>query len=155
MGEPFKGEASGSDKRYGFAKVGTNDKLTIVEAPIDLLSYMSIYHYHGLSHLIKDDHILSLGGVSDMSLKQYLQDHPEVKSIQLGLDNDKAGNEACNSIYKNYSDKYQIKRISFQQKDFNEVLKADLVALNLKRAKQMQELQEEANIEQGQECETA
>lgn len=155
MGEPFKGEASGSDKRYGFAKLGTNDKLTIVEAPIDLLSYMSIYHYHGLSHLIKDDHILSLGGVSDMSLKQYLQDHPEVKSIQLGLDNDKAGNEACNSIYKNYSDKYQIKRISFQQKDFNEVLKADLVALNLKRAKQMQELQEEVNIELGQECETA
>lgn len=155
MGESFKGEAAGSDKRYGFAKVGTNDKLTIVEAPIDLLSFMSIYHYHGISHLVKEDHILSLGGVSDLALKQYLQDHPEIKSIQLGLDNDKAGNEACSSIFNEYSEKYQIKRISFKQKDFNEVLKADLVSMNLKKAQQMQNLHEEITNDLNQECEPA
>ncbi len=153
-GEPFKGEASGSDKRFGFAKTGTSDRLTIVEAPIDLLSFMSIYRYHGVQHLIQDDHILSLGGVSDVALKQYLRDHPEIKTIQLGLDNDKAGNEACNSIYKNYSEKYQIKRISFKEKDFNEVLKADLAAMNLKRAEQLQaQPLEENELSQG--CEPA
>ncbi len=154
-GASFKGEASGSDKRFGFAKIGSNDRLTIVEAPIDLLSYMSIYHYHGLGYKIQNDHILSLGGVSDVALKQYLMDHPEIKQIQMGLDNDTAGNEACNDIFKQYSSKYKIKRISFKEKDFNEVLKADLVNMNLKKVEQLQtQLAEPAN-ELNHECEPA
>ena len=94
IGTPFKGDAALSDKRFSFAKVGSGDTLTVVEAPIDLLSYMTIYKIHGLIHLIEAEHILSLGGVSDVALEQYLKDHPQIKNIRLGLDNDQVGKQS-------------------------------------------------------------
>lgn len=126
MGAAFKGESRNSDKRFGFAKVGSNHILTLTEAPIDVLSYMTIFKLHGREDKIKDEHILSLGGVSDVALEQYLCDHPEITDIQLGLDNDDAGNSACQKITEKYSDKYNIRRIQMKQKDMNEVLKADI-----------------------------
>lgn len=81
QGNAFKGEASQSDKRFSFFRVGSNHILTVVEAPIDLLSYMTIYKIHGLEKMIEHEHLLSLGGVSDIALEQYLFDHPEVTHI--------------------------------------------------------------------------
>ena len=126
IGNPFKGDAALSDKRFNFAREGTGDTLTVVEAPIDLLSYMTIFKIHGLSRVIETEHILSLGGVSDVALKQYLTDHPEIKNIKLGLDNDEVGNKACEDLFQKYSGQYKLKRIFFQQKDFNEVLNKDI-----------------------------
>lgn len=134
VGEPFKGEAYLSDKRYSFSRPGTNDHLTIMEAPIDLLSYMTIFKIHNLSNLIENEHLLSLGGVGDIALIQYLEDHPEITKISLGLDNDKAGNEACEQIYKQYSSKYQVERIQIKEKDFNETLIKDMERMQLRQA---------------------
>nr|WP_243167783.1 DUF3991 and TOPRIM domain-containing protein [Anaerocolumna cellulosilytica] len=152
IGNSFKGDASLSDKRFGFAKAATGNTLTIVEAPIDLLSYMTIYKIHGLSHMIENEHILSLGGVSDVALFQYLKDHPEIEVIRMGLDNDEVGNKACEEIFKKYSVAYEVQRITFQQKDFNEVLKADIQKLNQKR--EMEKAQESSSV-QADEYETA
>lgn len=126
VGKQFKGEVSQSDKRFGFAREGTNNVLTVMEAPIDLLSYMTIYKIHGLEKLIEHEHLLSLGGVSDIALEQYLYDHSKVTMIQLALDNDKVGNEACNAIYEKYSSQYKVQRIHMNEKDMNEVLIKDL-----------------------------
>lgn len=134
IGNSFKGEASGSDKRFGFARAGSNNILTIMEAPIDLLSYMTIYKIYRREKMIEKDHLLSLGGVSDVALEQYLYDHPEITEIKLGLDNDKAGNEACQKIYEKYSSQYQVTRIGMKGKDMNEILKEDI-----KRVLAMQE----------------
>lgn len=134
VGEAFKGEASLSDKRFGFARTGTNNVLTIMEAPIDVLSYMTIFKIHNLSHLIENDHLLSLGGVSDIALVQYLEDHQEITKIKLGLDNDEVGNDACNRIYQQYSYKYEIERIYIKEKDFNETLIKDIEKLQLRQA---------------------
>jgi hypothetical protein len=150
LGEPFKGEAALSDKRFGFARAGTNNVLTIMEAPIDLLSYMTIFKNHSLSHLIENDHLLSLGGVNDIALIQYLEDHPEITKIKLGLDNDKTGNEACERIFHQYSKQYAIERIQIREKDFNEALIKDIEKQQLKQAMQLQQannLQYEEELE--------
>ena len=140
VGEPFKGEAALSDKRFGFSRPGTNNVLTIMEAPIDLLSYMTIFKNHNLSHLIENDHLLSLGGVNDIALIQYLEDHPEISKIKLGLDNDKTGNEACERIFHQYSRQYAIERIQIREKDFNETLIKDIEKQQLKQAIQLQHM---------------
>lgn len=139
IGNAFKGEVTGSDKKFGFARAGSNNILTIMEAPIDLLSYMTIYKTHGREKLIEKDHLLSLGGVSDVALEQYLYDHPEITEIKLGLDNDKAGNEACQKIYEKYSSQYKIRRIKMNQKDMNEVLKKDIERMVARAQKVRQE----------------
>ena len=138
IGDPFKGDAASSDKRFGFARVGSNHVLTVMEAPIDLLSYMSIFRLHNKSHIIEKDHLLSLGGVSDNALIQYLEDHPEITKIRLGLDNDIVGNEACEKIFKQYSGKYQVERIGIREKDFNETLIKDVKKFQMIRIKQLQ-----------------
>lgn len=125
-GTPFKGEVSGSDKRYGFSRVGKSKVLFVAEAPIDILSYLSIFQYHNLEDRVKNEHLLSLGCTADNALEQYLHDHPEIEHIKLGLDNDVAGNDGCKRIIEKYGDRYEIERIKFEEKDINEVLKADI-----------------------------
>lgn len=143
--EAFKGEASGSDKRFGFSRVGKGDTLFVAEAPIDILSYVSIHKYHGLEHMIKNEHLLSLGCTADNALEQYLLEHPEIKIIKLGLDNDKAGNAGCRKIYEKYSSQYQIRRINIKEKDINEVLIKDLERMAVIRKEQ--QVNHEAELE--------
>jgi hypothetical protein len=140
VGEPFKGDAALSDKRFGFARVGSNNVLTIFEAPIDLLSYMTIFKIHNAAHIISNDHLLSLGGVSDTALIRYLEDHPEITKIRLGLDNDQVGNEACMNIHQLYSMDYEIERIQIKEKDFNETLKVDIEKIHQRQL--MEQLQQ-------------
>lgn len=147
--EAFKGEAAGSDKRFGFHRVGTSNTLFVAESAIDVLSYISIYQYRNLERMIKRDHLLSLGGTTDIALEQYLFDHPEVTHIKLGLDNDRAGNEGCEQIKDKYSSNYEVERINIKEKDMNEVLIKDMKKrMEVKQYKQQQYvLQEEAEVE--------
>lgn len=125
-GNPFKGEAFGSNKRYGFSRQGKGKVLFVAEAPIDILSYLSIHKIHNRMELVEDEHLLALGCTADNALEQYLLDHPEVTDIKLGLDNDEAGNDGCAKIYEKFGGKYEIKRIKLREKDMNEVLKKDM-----------------------------
>lgn len=149
IGNVFKGEASGSNKSFGFCREGSNNILTVVEAPIDLLSYMTIYKLHGLENMIAKEHLLSLGCTADNALEQYLFDHPEVDTIQLGLDNDAAGNDGCQKIFEKYSPNYHIKRIHMKEKDFNEVLEADMKRMAKKQLEQIKTCEEEEQLESG------
>ncbi len=121
-GAIFKGDVEASDKRFGFKRIGTNNVLTITEAPIDLLSYMTIFAKHNCNELIANDHLLALGGLSTFSIRQYLDEHPEINEIKLGLDNDEHGIKKCVRIYCEFSDHYSINRLNFRAKDINLIL---------------------------------
>ena len=58
-----------------------------------------------------------------MALGQFLEDHPEVKHVNLRLDNDPAGRIAMSTIYKLLTDKYDVCPLPpLSGKDYNDTL---------------------------------
>lgn len=102
-GTAFKGEASGSDKRFGFClECANSETVHVFEAPIDLLSYATLLKRWGQNW--RAVNLLSLGGVAarkdgglPVSLEQYLL-HRNTKKVILHLDNDGPGRAASASI---------------------------------------------------------
>lgn len=93
QGEPFKGNVDGCDPRYSFHFTGQSDTVYAFEAPIDLLSFISIYQRDWQQHSY-----VSLCGVAEHALLQLLADNPQITRIGLCLDNDKAGIQAIERI---------------------------------------------------------
>lgn len=89
QGEPFKGNVDGCDPRYSFHYTGQSDTVYVFEAPIDMLSFLSLYRQDWQRHSY-----VSLCGVADYALLQLLEENPQVKKVGLCLDNDKAGLKA-------------------------------------------------------------
>lgn len=92
---PFKGEASGGDKRYGFCLRAANKdatKVVVLESAIDVLSYASLLRMRDINY--KSVHILSLGCAADCAIVQFLADYPTIEEVELCLDNDIGGREA-------------------------------------------------------------
>ncbi len=119
----FVGEVANSDKNYGF-NLSSNDvssKVYVFESPIDAMSHMTLTKQVGLDYT--NQNRLSLGGVSDKALEQYLKDNVHIKEITLCLDNDEAGRDATDKIFNKFKDKYIIK-VNFPKegKDYNEYL---------------------------------
>lgn len=113
----YKGEASGSDKRYSFSLCLPRQPPTVhvFESAIDLLSYATLEHRAGRDW--RGDALLSLAGVFQrkrekvlpVALKQFLEDHPSVKTVCLHLDNDAVGRSAAHGIMEALADKpYQV-----------------------------------------------
>jgi hypothetical protein len=96
--EPFKGEASGSDKRYGFCMLAETptEEVVVTESAIDAMFYATLEKMTNKKY--QKHHILSLGCAADSALMQFIADHPEVKNVVLCLDNDKGGREATAAI---------------------------------------------------------
>ena len=89
----FKGNAPNGIPEYSFHRTGTDDTLYLFEAPIDMLSYISL-HKDGWKQ-----HSYAAGcGVSDRVLFQMLIDNPNLERIYLCLDSDDAGQKAANRI---------------------------------------------------------
>jgi mRNA-degrading endonuclease HigB of HigAB toxin-antitoxin module len=97
-GVQFRGDVSGSDKAYGFSIEGDKSRVVVFEAPIDLLSYRTMYPND-------KSNLLALGMVADMPLDKYLEEYPEIKNISLALDNDRAGFDASLDIKRKYKEK--------------------------------------------------
>ena len=119
QGEPFKGNVDGCDPRYSFHFTGKSDTVYVFEAPIDLLSFISLYQSDWQQHSY-----VSLCGVSERALLQLLVDNPQVQKIGLCLDNDKAGIQARERIKgilteRGYGNVFSL---FSQQKDWNEDL---------------------------------
>ena len=126
------GDAAGSDKSFSFRTNAKGRKLHVFECPIDLLSYLTLIKMQTANWL--SEPMLSLGGVYEpnkdpakwklpVALQNMLQDHPEVTSIALHLDNDAAGKSAAWAIEGLLRDKYNV---SYEPpprgKDYNEYL---------------------------------
>lgn len=119
LGSSFKGDASGSDKRYSFRLLAREptDTVHLFEAAIDLLSYATYLKYEGKDY--KSENLLSLSGVYQpkkeikdskipIALTTFLNANPHIKTIVLHLDNDKTG-RLCTATLKELLQKdYQI-----------------------------------------------
>jgi hypothetical protein len=92
---PFRRDVAGSDKRYGFGHTGTSGKLYVFEAPIDLLSYISLHKENW-----GNDSYIALGGVSPAALSHFLKQNSGIREVCFCLDNDRAGHEAVQRIGK-------------------------------------------------------
>ena len=113
----YRGDVAGSDKSYGFSHRGTDNQLFVFEAAIDLLSFIQLFPKDW-----KKRSYLSLGGVSSMALMVFLSERPQITSVFLCLDNDQAGNEACEKLAGEISEGYSVIRLKPSRKDWNEIL---------------------------------
>ena len=134
IGTDFKGEATGSDKRFSFSIPAKteSDTLHLFESAIDLLSYATIRKAEGMDW--QSDHLLSLAGVYKpkaelqesslpLALKQYLGDHPGIRKIVLRLDNDRTGRMAAKALTEMLSGNYTVvARFPPDGKDYNDYL---------------------------------
>ena len=112
----YKGEVTGSDKRYSFSIVENRSAGTVhlFESAIDLMSYATLLHMTGRDW--KQDALLSLAGVYKtnrenvvpVSLSRFLTDYPGIKTLRLHLDNDEIGRGAAKGIMDGLKDKYEI-----------------------------------------------
>ena len=110
MNSSFKGDASGSDKRYSFRLLADKptDTVHLFEAAIDLLSYATFLKCEGKDY--KSENLLSLSGVYQpkkeikdskipIALTTFLKANPHIDTIFLHLDNDKTG-RLCTAALK-------------------------------------------------------
>lgn len=86
-GKAFRINVEGSDPRYSFGCYGGGaDTLYVFEAPIDLLSFLTLY---------PDDwqrqSYVSLCGTSEHAMLRALELHGGIRTVALCLDNDEAG----------------------------------------------------------------
>lgn len=127
----YKGDASGSDKRYSFHMKGVvgNPHLHVFESAIDLLSHATLEKQRGFDWT--KDSLLSLAGVYVVkregvvpkALEHFLETYPDVKIIHLHLDNDEVGRGAAAGIMKGLKKQYQIwNQPPLEGKDVNEYL---------------------------------
>lgn len=87
--DPFKFVVPGSDERYGFTKKGSNHRLLIFEACIDLMSYITIQSMKNPLYLHNtEDHFISTNGHKYEPIRTYLREHPEIDQIVFCVDND-------------------------------------------------------------------
>lgn len=94
-GKPFKREVPGSDKSWGWLLRGESaNRVYVFEAAIDAASYCSILAAEGIDAFRGCDY-LALGGLMGKPLENYLARNPQVRSVTLMLDADRAGQEAA------------------------------------------------------------
>ena len=92
-GSHFRQTLPGSEKEYSFHWQGANGKLYAFEAPIDLLSYISLHPEGWQEHTY-----VALCGVSAAPIHRLLETQPQLEEITLCLDNDEAGHNAARRI---------------------------------------------------------
>lgn len=118
-GRVFKQDVAGSKKEYSFSLSGTSGIVNVCEAPIDVLSYMSLQKIHGIPVV---DSYVSLGGVTDKALDRFMKEHPDIHKIRVCTDHDEAGEGALKRIYEKYGERCNVTRHRPTYKDFNEDL---------------------------------
>jgi len=148
MGNGFRCDCAGSDKRYGFNMTAymPSERLYLFEAPIDAMSHASIENaVTGDITAWKRDNRLSLAGTTDKAIPFFLNQHREVRELVFSLDNDQAGCEAAVLLARKYADKGYSTRIESPiGKDFNDDLAAFLA--KQKQEKRTNHLHRDADI---------
>ena len=121
FGKPFRITVAGSDTNYSFSHFGNDGKLFVFEAPIDMLSFITLNPNDWKNHSY-----IAMNGVYESALLKALEGHSGLKNIYLCTDNDEGGIEAAERLSdilraKNYENVF---RILPQNKDWNEDLKS-------------------------------
>ena len=119
FGEGFKRNVTGCDSRYSFLFCGTSDRLYVFEAPIDLLSFITLHPEEWQEHSY-----VALCGVSENALLWMLEQNSALRQVKLCLDNDRAGIEASQRISESLQERgcSQTEILLPSQKDWNKEL---------------------------------
>ncbi len=114
----FKGNQAGSLPQYSFHYSGSSDTIYFFEAPLDMLSYISLQKENWQVHSYA-----AACSVSDQVLLHQLKQHPNLKKCVLCLDNDLAGYRAGERICEKLLEKgYEVEVDYPRKKDWNEEL---------------------------------
>lgn len=120
-GNSFRITCQGSDTRYSFAHFGESKRLYVFEAPIDMLSFLTLYQKDWQKHSY-----IAMNGVYENAVLTALKNHSNLSEIILCVDNDEGGIEATDRLRDilNENGYSNVKRLAPPYKDWNEVLKA-------------------------------
>ena len=121
IGSTFRITCSGSDTHYSFAHFGEDERLYVFEAPIDMLSFLTLYPKDWQKHSC-----IAMNGVYENAVLTALKSHSNLSEIVLCVDNDEGGIEAVDRLRDilNKNGYSNVKRLAPPYKDWNEVLKA-------------------------------
>lgn len=120
-GNSFRITCQGSDTRYSFAHFGESKRLYVFEAPIDMMSFLTLYPKDWQKHSY-----IAMNGVYENAVLTAFKNHSNLSEIVLCVDNDEGGIEAVDRLrdilrengYEN------VRRFAPKFKDWNEDLKA-------------------------------
>ena len=117
----FRANAEGSDPRYSFHWTGPSDRLYVFEAPIDLLSFLTLRPGGWQAHSY-----VALCGVGEKALFWMLEQNQGLRQVFLCLDHDRAGMQATERLEALLRDRASVCASVLQpeRKDWNEDLQA-------------------------------
>ncbi|QNK41570.1 DUF3991 and toprim domain-containing protein [Caproicibacter fermentans] len=137
---PYRCDTPGSEKEYFFNYFGGSNRLYVFEAPIDLMSFLTLKKNTDW----KRHSFLALGCTASRALIRFLLEHDNITDICLCLDNDAAGRKGDDQIatmlerlqdgkaeeippevLKKLRRDYRVLVMKSQLKDWNEDLKAE------------------------------
>ena len=123
-GKKFMQNLESSNPKHSFHYLGGSNRLYVFEAPIDLLSFISIYKN---SDWQKHNYV-ALCGVSSQPILQLIESNPNLNHVVFCMDNDEAGQKASKRFEELFSEKnVTCSQIVPTAKDFNEDLQASQV----------------------------
>ena len=93
QGKSFKVNVEGSKPQYSFHHVGQDGLLYVFEAPIDLLSFLTLYPDRWQEHSY-----VALCGTGGQAVCWMLEQHPSLQSVVLCLDHDEPGQTAARRL---------------------------------------------------------
>ena len=116
FGKAFRLNVEASDPRYSFHHTGTDGRLYVFEAPIDLLSYISMHPDNWQAHSY-----VACCGTSPQPVLQMLK--PDTQTVYLCLDNDAAGHAASKRMAELLHERgVDTQRLVPELKDWNDDL---------------------------------
>lgn len=117
-GEAFRINVEGSDPRYCFHHIGEDEQLFVFEAPIDMLSYITLNPDGWERH----SYVVCCG-TSAIPVIHMLDRLSQLRQVFLCLDNDKAGHAASERMAELITDRgLNAERLIPENKDWNEDL---------------------------------
>jgi len=120
-GKSYRVNVEGSDPRYSFHYVGTDETLYVFEAPIDMLSFITLHKSGWQEHSY-----VALNGMGDQAMRHLLEKNPQIKTVMLCFDHDPAGIEISDKLTEllHETGYEQVIRPQSVFKDWNEDVKA-------------------------------
>lgn len=119
-GNRFFMDIDGSDKQYYFRHIGTNSDVYVFEAPIDMLSYITMNRENW-----QESSYVCLGGVAIDALKNVLNTNEQISKVYMCVDRDDAGDKTVKRIGDELNEMgYEWERVFPENKDWNEDLTA-------------------------------
>lgn len=118
-GKAFRLNVEGCDPRYSFHHVGSDGSLYVFEAPIDMLSYITLHPADWQRHSY-----VACCGTSIQPVEKMLERMPQLDTVLLCLDNDEAGHAASQRMKTQLEENYTVERLTPERKDWNDDLTA-------------------------------